>query len=72
MFAGLLKGFGRGDTRADLEGFRARARAEWLPEQEWESMLALPLEEVRARLKVGAPPEYTPLRTSELRAAGMI
>ena len=35
-------------------------------------MLPLPLEQVRRRLKLGAPPVYTPVRTGELRANGMI
>ena len=32
----------------------------------------LPLHEVRARLKLGAPAEYVPLRTTELRAQGVL
>jgi hypothetical protein len=35
-------------------------------------MLALPIEEVRARLKVGALPVYTPVRSAELRAQGRL
>ena len=44
-------------------GFRRGLRAEWLPAQEWEKLLPLPLEEVRDRLRVGAPPSYTQLRS---------
>ena len=52
-----------------LDGFRRGRKASYLPEQEWESMLALPVEEVRRRLNVEAPPVYTPIRSSELKAA---
>ena len=52
-----------------LEGFRRGRRAAWLPEQPWETMLALPLDEVRLRLGVGAPAVYTPVRSMDLRAA---
>jgi ubiquinone biosynthesis protein COQ4 len=68
----LLKGLGRGEIRMIREGFRRGRAAAWLPAQDWESLLPLPLDEVRARLKLGAPPGYTPLRTSELRAQGLI
>jgi ubiquinone biosynthesis protein COQ4 len=70
--AALLKGFGRLETTVIRDGYRRGRAAAWLPAQEWESLLPLPLGEVRARLKLGAPPVYTPIRTSELRAAGMI
>lgn len=70
--AGLLKGFGRIDTSLIREGYRRGREAAWLPAQEWEAMLPLPLEQVRRRLKLGAPPVYTPVRTGELRANGMI
>jgi len=45
------------------QGFRRGLRARWLPAQEWEQLLALPLEEVRERLAVGRPPAYAPLRS---------
>jgi ubiquinone biosynthesis protein COQ4 len=51
-----------------IDGYRRGMRAAWLPEQPWETMLALPVAEVRARLGVGAPPVYTPFRSAELRA----
>jgi len=52
-----------------VDGFRRGRRAAWLPEQPWETMLALPLAEVRARLGTGAPPVYEPVRSADLRAA---
>jgi ubiquinone biosynthesis protein COQ4 len=72
VVAALLKGFGRTDTRLVWEGYLRGRRAAWLPAQEWERLLALPIDAVRARLEVGPPPEYAPLRTTELRAAGMV
>jgi len=70
--AGILKGFSRGATPVVWEGFRRGRAAAWLPAQDWESLLALPLEEVRTRLRVGSPPVYAPLRTAELRAEGIV
>jgi ubiquinone biosynthesis protein COQ4 len=70
--AALVKGFGRGSASLILDGYRRGRAAAWLPEQEWESLLALPLEDVRALLKLEAPAVYTPVRTSELRAEGVI
>jgi ubiquinone biosynthesis protein COQ4 len=69
---GLLKGLGHGEMGLVLDGFRRGRAAAWLPSQEWEALLALPLEQVRARLRLGSPPEYTPLRSSQLRAEGVI
>jgi ubiquinone biosynthesis protein COQ4 len=72
VLAGLMKGFGRMETSVIREGYRRGRAAAWLPAQEWEELIPLPLGEVRARLKLGTPPVYTPIRTSELRAAGML
>jgi ubiquinone biosynthesis protein COQ4 len=52
-----------------VDGFRRGMRTAWLPDQEWEALLALPLDEVRARLHVGPPPVYEPIRSADLRAA---
>jgi len=66
---GLLKTIGKPEARAAiLDGYRRGKHAEWLPAQPWEEMLALPLDEVRRRLRLGTPPVYTPVRSSELRA----
>jgi ubiquinone biosynthesis protein COQ4 len=72
VVAGLLKGFGRAATAVVRDGFRRGRKAAWLPAQEWESLLPLPLDEVRARLRLGAPPVYAPIRSTELREAGII
>jgi ubiquinone biosynthesis protein COQ4 len=72
IVAGVLKGLGRGKTGLIADGFRRGRAAEWLPAAEWEALLPLPLTEVRKRLKLGPAPVYTPVRTSELRAEGVI
>jgi ubiquinone biosynthesis protein COQ4 len=72
VVAGLVKGFGRSDTRLVWDGYRRGQRAAWMPSQDWESLLALPVEEVRRKLNLEAPPEYRPIRTTELRAEGIV
>ena len=72
ILAALFKGLNRNETRTIFDGYLRGRAAAWLPDQEWESLLPLPLDEVRARLKLRAPPEYTAIRTSELRAEGVI
>lgn len=65
---GVVKMAGHADVgRLVLEGFRRGLQAAWLPEQDWESLLPLPLDEVRARLKLAPPIDYQPLRSSELK-----
>jgi ubiquinone biosynthesis protein COQ4 len=54
--------------RTILDGFRRGLKAEWLPTQEWETLLALPLEEVRRRLALEAPPGYAEIRSAEIKA----
>jgi ubiquinone biosynthesis protein COQ4 len=67
---GLYKTFGAPEARALIVGgFRRGRRAAWLPDQEWETMLAEPVAAVRARLGVGAPPAYVHVRSADLRAA---
>ena len=67
---GFYKTFGSPEARALIvDGFRRGHRAAWLPEQPWESMLAMPVAEVRAKLGIGAPPAYTPVRSTDMRMA---
>ena len=49
--------------------FRRGRRAEWLPEADWEALLASPLDEVRRELGVGDPPVYTEVRSAAGEAA---
>jgi ubiquinone biosynthesis protein COQ4 len=69
---GVLKGFGGAELRLLWDGYRRGRAAAWLPGVEWESLLATPIEVVRRELRLGAPREYTPVRTAELRAEGLI
>jgi ubiquinone biosynthesis protein COQ4 len=48
--------------RALWAGYRAGRQAEWLPAADWEALLTMPLEAVRARLRVAAPSVYPVLR----------
>lgn len=58
------------EARATIfDGFRRGLQVRWLPAVEWEELLALPLSEVRARLNAGEPVVYTPIRSSQLKAA---
>ena len=43
--------------------YRRGRGAKWLPGEDWETLLGLPLETVRHRLALGEPPAYTPLRS---------
>jgi len=66
---GLVKTIGTPEARkVILDGFRRGRRAAWLPAQDWEAMLALPLDEVRRQLRLEAPPQYTQIRPADLRA----
>lgn len=75
---GLIVGIGllmtRGSPDAQLaratilDGFRRGRKAAWLPAVDWESLLALPIEEVRSRLNLEAPRDYRPIRSTEVKA----
>ena len=51
-------------------GLTAGTRAEWLPPVEWETLLPLPLDEVRRRLRIEQAPEYQQVRSADLRMMG--
>ena len=61
--AGRAEGAFASARRLMREGYRRGRRAAWLPEQPWEALLELPLEQVRARLRVGPPPRYEQVRS---------
>ena len=51
-------GAGRMARRALFEAFAHGGQARWLPGQDWEALLALPLDEVRRQLAIVAPARY--------------
>lgn len=60
VLAGVLKARGEFShaRRTILYGLVRGRRAAWLPETDWEAMLALPLDEARRRLGIDDPPSY--------------
>lgn len=52
-----------------LDGFRRGRNTHWLPAVEWETLLPLPLQQVRAQLSAEEPAKYTPIRSAQLKAA---
>lgn len=72
VLAGVAKGLTRGNVGLLVEGYRRGRNAAWLPAVSWEDLLARPVDEVRAELRIGPLPDYVPLRSSMLRDAGLI
>jgi ubiquinone biosynthesis protein COQ4 len=65
---GLAKTLDKPDAKTVIyDGFRRGKKAKFLTEQAWESMLELPLEEVRRRLSLEGTPQYTRLNSSEIK-----
>lgn len=55
----LAKKFpGRGVFGAVWQAFRNGRKAAWLPAADWESLLAFPIEDVRAQLNIATPTKY--------------
>lgn len=46
------------------QGLRRGMRAKWLVDQDWEALLEQPIDEVREKLGIGAPPVYEQLRSA--------
>jgi ubiquinone biosynthesis protein COQ4 len=59
---------GAAARRTILDGYRRGKNAAWFPEQDWESMLALPVSDVRRLLSLEAPAVYDEVRSSTLKA----
>jgi ubiquinone biosynthesis protein COQ4 len=59
---GLVLAPDAGVRRFILDGFRRGRRAAWLPAQDWESLLPLPLDQVRRQLHIDPVPAYEPVR----------
>lgn len=72
VLLGLARLHEREATRLIADAIRRGARAAWLPAIDWEALLPQPVDGVRARLGIDAPPSYVPLRSSELRELGML
>ena len=66
--AKLAKHYGPGVFKAAWKAYRDGKRASWLPAQDWENMLKLPIDEVRQSLNIRVPAPYQALR-SEFAAA---
>jgi ubiquinone biosynthesis protein COQ4 len=62
----FLRGRELGVRRQIIRGLLRGLRARWLVGFDWEHALARPLEDVRRELRIGAPPAYVPVRTSQL------
>ena len=60
----LCQEYGRGVYRAAWRAYRDGKEAAWLPAQDWEALLAMPIDEVRQRLGIGQPRDYVSLRGS--------
>jgi ubiquinone biosynthesis protein COQ4 len=69
VLTALVRGREPSVRKLILGGFSRGVRSAWLPGIRWEDLLALPLEDVRRRLRVGDPVAYEPFRSSAYRAA---
>lgn len=57
------RGEAQGARKVMREAYARGRRAKWLPGEDWEELLSLPIETVRRRLDLDDPPAYTPLRS---------
>ena len=57
-FFKLRKEIGNGVGRAMWQGYKAGLQASWLPAEDWEELLALPIEQVRQQLNIEEPTKY--------------
>lgn len=69
---GLLRSHDADARRMLVDGLARGVRAAWLPAVRWEELLPLPLDEVRARLRVGPPPAYEPFFARDLPPGGLL
>ena len=54
----IQKELGPGVRKAMWQAYKAGKRAAWLPQQDWETLLSQPLEEVRQQLRISPPQVY--------------
>lgn len=64
----LSQEIGAGVRGAMWQGYRAGKRASWLPEQDWEALLAEPLDVVRQQLNIPPPERYQTISTQLVAA----
>jgi ubiquinone biosynthesis protein COQ4 len=62
----FLRGRELGARSQIVRGLVRGVRARWLVAFDWEKALTRPLADVRRELRIGAPPEYVAVRTSQL------
>lgn len=72
VIGGASKGFLRGRRDLVRDAYRRGRSATWLPAVRWETLLAEPLDRVREQLGIGAPVDYEPVRSDDLRAVGKL
>lgn len=64
----LSQRYGSGVFSAAWRAYKAGRRAAWLPGQDWEALLAQPVDEVRQQLGIEPPEAYFELRTDAVTA----
>lgn len=64
----LSQFYGKGVFAAAWRAFRAGRNAAWLPGQDWEALLAHPIDDVRRDLNIQAPEHYLMLRANAATA----
>jgi len=70
ILIGLFKTIHEPEARKVIwDGYRRGAKARLLIAQPWESMLELPLDEVRRRLSLEETPQYTRINSADVKAA---
>jgi len=70
VFGAIVRAHDLELTKMIVRGYREGKRCAFLPSLEWEELLPLPLEEVRARLSIEPVPAYEPVRSGWLRETG--
>lgn len=58
----LVEHYGMGVFKAAWHAYRDGKKAAWLPAQDWEHLLSLPIDQVRQTLHLQAPEEYRELQ----------
>jgi ubiquinone biosynthesis protein COQ4 len=54
------------------EAYKRGRDAAWLPAVDWSALLERPLCDVRAELRMGTPPEYEPVRSSDIEPGTLL